>query len=103
MSARASHAEGKRLEHQREREKDRGVADFDWTQSGFDIDRPERRRGGPATPKDWRERKRAREGKRVRENCQRLLLALKQGLERARGTVKSIEVVSALVTLPGMA
>lgn len=38
-----------------------------------------------------------------RGNCQRLLLALKQGLERARGTVKSIEVVSALVTLPGMA
>jgi hypothetical protein len=42
---------------EREREKESGVADFDWTQSGFDIDRPERRRGGPATPKDRRERK----------------------------------------------
>lgn len=63
---------------------------------GGEEDQPPQRTGE-------RESERAREGKRVRENCQRLLLALKQGLERARGTVKSIEVVSALVTLPGMA
>lgn len=37
---------------ERERKRERGVADFDWTQSGFDIDRPERRRGGPGSPKD---------------------------------------------------
>lgn len=36
-------------------------------------------------------------------NCQRLLSALKRGLERAEGTVSPLEVVSALVTLPGIA
>lgn len=36
-------------------------------------------------------------------NCQRLLSALKQRLERAEGTVTRLEVVSALVTLLGIA
>lgn len=36
-------------------------------------------------------------------NCQRLLSALKRGLERAEGTVCPLEVVSALVTLSGIA
>lgn len=36
-------------------------------------------------------------------NCQRLLPALKRGLERAEGTVRPLEVVSALVTLSGIA
>lgn len=36
-------------------------------------------------------------------NCQRLLSALKRGLERAEGTVSPLEVVSALVTLSGIA
>lgn len=34
-------------------------------------------------------------------NCQRLIQALKRGLERAEGTVSRLEVVSALVTLSG--
>lgn len=44
---------------------------------------------------------RVREGRETEEgvNCQRLLSALKQGLERAEGTVSPLEVVSALVTL----
>lgn len=48
---------------------------------------------------------RRREGREVKEgvNCQRLLSALKQGLERAEGTVSPLEVVSVLVTLSGIA
>lgn len=51
---------------------------------------------------DHRERERGRE---IKEgvNCQRLLLALKWGLERAEGTVSPLQVVSVLVTLSGIA
>lgn len=44
---------------------------------------------------------RGREGREKEEgvNCQRLISALKRGLERAEGTVSPLEVVSALVTL----
>lgn len=46
-----------------------------------------------------------REGEKGEEgvNCQRLLSALKRRLERAEGTVRRLEVVSALVTLSGIA
>lgn len=80
---------------------ERGATSFDWTHSCFDID-------GPGRGEEDRLPQRTIEMERGREeeeggNCQRLRSSLKRGLERAEGTVSPLEVVSALVTLSGIA
>lgn len=79
----------------------RGATSFDWTHSCFYIDGP-----GRGEEDQLPQRTMEREGgrkRRRRGNCQRLLSALKRGLERAEGTVSPLEVGSALVTLSGIA
>lgn len=78
------------------------VGGFDWTHSCFDIDSLGR---GEKDHLPQRTLERVCVCVLVRGGggSQRLLSALKQGLERAVATVSPLEVVSSLVTLPGIA